>query len=104
MEKSTPTFIKLPRNKRFNFKARFYDVQKEELDQRVSAIQAEIAQEKKLKIGEKNLDYDAELARFKMSQEWRNGTTRQSQFNQSNMRVAFIAGFLFLVAYYYLYL
>ena len=47
MEKSTPTFIKLPRNKRFNFKARFYDVQKEELDQRVSAIKAEIAQEKK---------------------------------------------------------
>ena len=104
MGNRTPTFIKLPRNRRFNFKARFYDAQKEELDQRVAAIKAEIEQEKKLNSGEISTDYDAELARFKMSQEWRNGTTRQNHFNRSNMRVAFIAGILFLVAYYYLYM
>lgn len=104
MGNRTPTFIKLPSNKRFNFKARYYDAQKDELDQRVAAIKAEIAREENLKNGKTADDYNAELTRFKMSQEWKTGTSRKTQFNKSNMRVAFIAGILFLVAYYYLYL
>ncbi|MBD81261.1 MAG: hypothetical protein CL840_20255 [Crocinitomicaceae bacterium] len=96
----TPSFIKLPRNKRFNFKPRYYDAQKEELENRIAIIKAEMKEEESAKL---RSDYDSELTRYKMAQQWKMGSTRKTQFNRSNMRVAFIAAILFLFFYYYLY-
>jgi uncharacterized small protein (DUF1192 family) len=97
MKNRVPSFIKLPRNKRFNFKARYYDADKEELQQRIAVIKSEMEQEK-------TGNFDAEVARLKMEQSWKLNRTRKNHFNASNMRIAFIAGILVLFFYYYLYL
>jgi hypothetical protein len=97
MKYRTPTFIKLPRNKQFNFKTRFYDAEKEELEQRISTIKAEIEAEKKG-------SFDSEVARHKMAQSWKMNRTRRNHFNASNMRIAMIAAALVLVFYYFFYL
>ena len=97
MKNRVPTFIKLPRTRQFNFKPRYYDADKEELDQRIAVIKAEAEQDK-------NGNFDADLARFKMAQKWKLNRSRQGHFNKSNLRIALIAGILVLFFYYYLYL
>lgn len=40
------SLLKLPKHKRFEFQTRYYDAQKEEFEQRVKEIEAQIAKEK----------------------------------------------------------
>lgn len=93
MQNKFPSFVKLPSNRRFSFKPRYYDPQKEELEQRVSRIQREID-------AENNGLKDPEALRDKLSTTWRNNN-RRSANQKSNMRIAMIAAVLFLVFYFY---
>lgn len=94
MKNRLPTFIKLPRYKRFNYKPVFYDAEKEDLEQRVARIEKEVAAEKR---GELNSD----LLRQRLRSDWERGS-RQGIIQKSNIRVALIAVFLFAVIYLYL--
>ena len=82
MKNRLPTFIKLPRYKRFNYKPVFYDAEKE------------VAAEKR---GELN----SALLRQRLRSDWERGS-RQGIIQKSNIRVALIAVFLFAVIYLYL--
>lgn len=97
MSSRIPSFVKLPRHKRFNFKTRYYNAEQEELQQRIDVIKAEVEREK-------SGEYDSQVARFKMEQNWKMNRTRQGHFNASNLRIAIIVGILSLIFYYYLYL
>ncbi len=94
MKNKLPSFIKLHRNKRFDYQPLYYDAEKEELDQRVARIKKQIEAEKK---GELN----SELLRERLRSDWQRGS-RQSIVSKSNYRIALIAGFLFMVVYLYL--
>ncbi len=94
MRNRLPTFIKLPRYKRFNYKPVFYDAEKEELEQRIARIEKEVEAEKR---GELNSD----LLRQRLRSDWERGS-RQGIIQKSNIRVALIAVFLFAVIYLYL--
>lgn len=91
-----PEFIKLNRNKRFNFKTRYYDADKEELENRIAVIKSEMKHEAGMQ--------NSEITRYKMSKEWKLNRTRQGHFNKSNLRISLIAGILIIFFYYYLYL
>lgn len=94
MKNRLPTFIKLPRYKRFNYKPVFYDAEKEELEQRIARIEKEVEAEKR---GELNSD----ILRQRFRSDWERGS-RQGIIQKSNIRVALIAVFLFAVIYLYL--
>jgi 3-phenylpropionate/cinnamic acid dioxygenase small subunit len=98
MQNRFPSFVKLPQHKRFNFKTRYYDANKEALDERVARIKREMAAEES---GE--AVYSKEALKSKIEQEWHRGG-RRGHNTRSNMRIAFIAALLVLFFYYYLYL
>ena len=94
MRNKLPSFIKLPRYKRFNYKPVYYDAEKEELAQRIARIEKEVAAEKRGEL-------DSELLRKRLRSDWERGS-RQGIIQKSNIRVALIAVFLFAVIYLYL--
>lgn len=94
MRNKLPSFIKLQRNKRFDYQPLYYDAEKEELEQRKARIKREVE-------AEKRGDVDTELLRERLRADWQRGN-RQSALNKSNYRIALIAGFLFIVIYFYL--
>lgn len=94
MRNKLPSFIKLPRNKTFDFQPRYYDAEKEELEERKARILRQLEAEKK---GELN----SELLRERLRADWQRGD-RQIAISKSNIRIAMIAGFLFIVVYLYL--
>ncbi|MDA9968031.1 hypothetical protein N9E62_02575 [Salibacteraceae bacterium] len=94
MRNKLPSFIKLPRYKRFNYKPVYYDAEKEELAQRIARIEKEVATEKRGEL-------DSELLRKRLRSDWERGS-RQGIIQKSNIRVALIAAFLFAVIYLYL--
>ena len=93
MQGKIPSFVKLPSNKRFNFKPRYYNAQKEELEGRIARAKRELAAE------EAGLT-DPESLKNKLSESWR--VNHRRRVNQkANMRVAMIAAILFVIFYFY---
>ena len=86
-------FFKLPRHKRFDFKPRFYDADREALNMRIKAIQSELGAAE---------EYDRDALRGRLSHSWRTNTNR-SAVRKSNRNVIVIAFLLFVVAYLVLY-
>lgn len=94
MQNRIPSFVKLPRYKRFDYKPQFYDAEKEELEQRVAQIKKEVE-------AEKNGTVHPEALRGKLKADWHR-ESRSSITGKSNMRVFIIALLLFIVVYFYL--
>ena len=76
--------------KRFEFKPRYYNPMKEELDARVEAIKREMELE--------NSAYSNRELRSRMQHSWQR-PTRKETIKTSNFRVIAIAGILLLIAY-----
>ncbi len=92
-----PSLIKTPRHKRFNYKPMYYDAEQEEIRQRIEEAKRRVEAENR-PAG----DVTSETVRLKLSDEWRR-KSRKSASQQSNMRVAMIAGLLFILFYLYLF-
>lgn len=91
-------FIKLPQHRRFEFKPRFYDERKEELDQRIQRIKEEVELEKKLK--ESGENYTINYRSTIRDQFQRNRKTKKI----SNIRFLLILVALLGLAYYLIYM
>jgi hypothetical protein len=91
----TPSFIKLPSNKRFEFKPRFYNATKEELEARKERVLREIKLEEKM--GTENWEL-----RNKFQDNW-SAKSRRKNTVQSNKRILLITAILSMLAYYFLY-
>ena len=84
-----PSFIRLPKNKRFNFEPRYYDPIKEELEERTSRIKVELEGE------------EASTYRDSISSAFRRKQRREKQSNV--MQLAFVillVGVFFGYLYY----
>lgn len=89
------SFFKTTKNKKFNFAPRYYDESKEALDERYKQMEAEMKGAPTLHNG---------LAGQRLKDRWK-ANKKTSNFSQkSNFRLIIIAGVLFLIAYYLLYL
>ena len=58
--------FRLPKHRQFDFKPRYYDAEKEELDQRLSSIKREIEREKRLE----NAESTEADRRAEMREQW----------------------------------
>ncbi len=83
------TLFKTEKPKRFEFKPRYYDPQKEDLDRRVARAKREI------EAAEKN--ETREELRHRLRHAWGLQEHRASLNRTSNMRIILIAGILFLI-------
>jgi len=86
-------FFYTPKNRQFNFKPRYYDEQKEDLENRIEQIRRELGQ------NDPNNDKKTYSANIKGRMK---GTLRRSRDTQqkSNIRLILIIIVLSLVAYY----
>jgi len=82
--------------KGFNFPARYYDADKEDLDRRVRLAQADLDRESAQ--NEVNL----EATRARMRNEWKS-MSKKSNSNSVALKRVVIAGVLFLFAYLFLF-
>ena len=90
------SLFKSSKPKGFEFKPRYYDPEKEEFEQRVASIKAEIARENG------NLSYqfyDREAVKSRIRNNWNTVSQREAEGKTSNMRILLIAGVLALGAY-----
>jgi hypothetical protein len=86
--------FKQPKPKRFDYKPRFYNEQKERLQARVEVVRREVEMES----GQSS----PEALRSRMQSAWRNGSgTRERK--QSNKTIFIITGLLAIIAYLLLY-
>ncbi|MCT4638259.1 MAG: hypothetical protein N4A72_11180 [Bacteroidales bacterium] len=87
-------FVKLPKNKGFDFSPRYYNEQKEAMEERYERIKAEIEEEKKLK---EDPDYEHRL-RGQMRGLLRE---RQRGNRRSTLRLLIILLALLALCYYF---
>ena len=78
------------RFKRFEFKPRYYDEEKERLERRKRSIQSEVDREQRQK-DDPSLERHARM-RISMEDTWRNRRSRETR--KSNIRVAIIVAIL----------
>jgi hypothetical protein len=85
-------FFHIPKNKKFNYKPRFYDEQKEDLENRIEQIKREMGK------SDKHVD-DTYIPNIKGK--FRSISRRQGEEKQkSNLRLIFILFLLALIAYF----
>jgi len=88
-----PSFIKLPRHKKFEYKPLYYDARKEALQERIKKIKREMEEEK-------NIDPKDRIKR-EIERKWQRNNYKQ-QVNFSNIRIFVIFSFLVGLMYYLL--
>lgn len=86
--------FKQPKPKRFDFKPRFYNERKEQLNARIEAVKKELQME--------TGPSSAGAMRSRMQTAWREGSGDRSR-RRSNKMVFLIAGLLAIIAYLLLY-
>jgi hypothetical protein len=90
-----PSFIKLPRNKKFAYRPRYYDEAKEEMKERVERIKQEIDQEEG-----KNIEgVDSERLKRSMRSQWRRDSYGKT-VKSSNFRLMLIVFILLMILWY----
>lgn len=89
------SFFKTNRSKRFEYRARYYDEVKEDIENRFNAAKAE----------KENLQYSYNSSNFKhnLRHNWERNKKSGSPRRKSNLRILLIAILLFLIFYYFLY-
>lgn len=90
------SMFKTSKPKGFDFKPRYYDPEKEEFEQRVASIKAEIARENG---DQTSQSYDREAVKSRIRNNWKAVSQREAAGKTSNMRILLIAGVLALGAY-----
>ena len=90
-----PTFFKINKHKKFNFIPRYYDPQKEDLEERIRSVEREMG----VKEGEA---YRPTIRKGQMSSYF-NRKSRKAQ-KRSNIRLIIILLILFLIAYLFIYI
>lgn len=91
-----PSMLKQNRPRQFEFKPRYYDAQKEELQERVARIEREYKQEQ-------NGTYSAGAhLKGSLRNQWSMESRRASN-KRSNFTIAVIVAILSALAYFYLY-
>ncbi len=85
--------FKVPRHKRFEFKPRYYDADREALQMRIRAYQSERGELE---------GHDPDVLRGRLSHAWRTNSNR-SATKRSNKNVMIIAVLLGLIAYFLFY-
>lgn len=88
------SFFKTPRPRRFNFQARYYDENKEEMQERYARIKAEVEGEKE----------GGSLRRVDFRSQWVKQKKTTNFEKKSNIRLLFIFILLCAICYYILYL
>ena len=89
-----PSFFKITKNRRFKYNPLYYNPQKEDLEQRISAIKKQLDSEGKA---------GDQIAAFKVELNERWGrTSRRKIERKSSIRIIFLVGVLTLLAYYFL--
>ena len=90
-----PRFLtpRLPQHKRFEFQSRYYNADKERLQQRTEQIAAELEAEDRAKVNELSADY-----RSKMKAGWAN-QHRRHETRKSNRILLITIGVLVLAVY-----
>ena len=88
-----PSFIKLPRHKKFEYKPLYYDARKEALQERIKKIKREMEEDK-------NIDPKERINR-EIEKKWQRNNYKQ-QINFSNIRIFVIFSFLVGLMYYLL--
>ena len=84
-------FFKLPKNKEFNYVPRYYDEQKEELNERIKKIEQEM--------GVKSESKEAYVPNIKgQMRSYYNKNVKEKK--QSNLRLILILIALFIIAYF----
>ena len=86
-----PSLFKTKSHKKFEFKPRYYNPDKEALEQRINMIKAEVREEK-----------NNPHLRIKLQEEWRKNSRTQAN-RRSNLRIVVIAGLLAIITYFYLF-
>lgn len=86
------TFFKLRQAKRFDFKPRYYDAEKEAFEARVARIKRDLDREKSSDAS--NMDD----LRERMRSEWKTRGPQTRAYN-GNLRIMIIAGLLFIAFY-----
>lgn len=79
-----PSLVKLPKNKRFNYEPRYYDPEKEELQERIQRIEAQVKAEKEGQV------YVGENRAYRISQAFRAERQKPSTFLDFGSRPAFL--------------
>ena len=92
-----PSMLKQSRPKQFEFKPRYYDAQKEELDERVARI------EREYKLEQKNATSAGAHLKGSLRNQW-SMESRRVENKRSNFTIAAIVAILSALAYYYLYI
>lgn len=91
-----PSFIKTKYEfKRFSFKPRYYDADKERLEIRKKKIQSELQTDKDL-MSSDSIERRARM-KLQIQDNWRNRRTKE--YRKSNIRIAFIVGILVIILY-----
>ncbi|MBT3207699.1 MAG: hypothetical protein HN704_14155 [Bacteroidetes bacterium] len=91
-----PRLFRLPGYKKFSFFPRYYDAQKEELQDRVRNIKNELEK------NDKKTDERAPIIKGQMREYFHRANTAKIK-RQSNIRLIVIIAVLFIVLYYLLY-
>jgi t-SNARE complex subunit (syntaxin) len=90
-----PSFIKLPRHKKFAYRPRYYDEAKEEMKDRVERIKQEIEREE----GKDTVSAGGESMRRSIKSRWRKDSYGKTVKN-SNYRVMIILFIILLILWY----
>jgi hypothetical protein len=88
-----PSFIKLPRHKKFEYKPLYFDARKEALEERIKKIKREMEEDK-------NVDPKDRIKR-EIEKKWQRNNYKQ-QINFSNIRIFVIFCVLVGIMYYLL--
>lgn len=83
------------RNKQFNFVPRYYDEDKEQLNDRYKRIEAELNGKSTLK---------GSFGAYRLKDKWKKNKNTSNFEKKSNVRLAFITLLLFAMCYWMLYL
>ena len=85
------TLFKIKKPKRFGFRPRYYDPQREDLEMRINRVKSELEAVEKSE--------SREALRHRMRHAWSSPQHRASMNRTSNIRIMVIAGILLLILY-----
>ncbi len=96
-----PTIIKLPQHKTFNFQPRYWDKDKEELQERIERVQREMGKSSAINEDGKYVPLIKGHMRSYMSSGFQSSRRRETQ--KANSRFVIILAILGFIAYYLFY-